>query len=122
MVKKLAGGGIFSINQLKTKEMKTLDYCPYNIWGQTIAKPLHLSFDFDKNSLNINNMIVLPVERDRTYKWSFKLYKRPLKIVATGGIKDLYQWILESSDKDSPFNISMYDMLRGIAYGKKSKK
>lgn len=102
--------------------MKTINYYPYNIWGQTIAKPLLLSFDFENNRLNINDVIILPVERDRTYKWSFKLYKRPLRIVATGGIKDLYKWILDSSDKDSPFNISMYDMLKGIAYGKKSKK
>jgi len=102
--------------------MKTIDYDPYNIWEQAIDKPLHLLFDFENSRLNINNMIVLPVERDRTYKWSFKLYKRPLKIVATGGIKDLYEWILESSGKNSPFNITMYDMLKGIAYGRKSKK
>jgi len=99
--------------------MKTINYYPYNIWGQTIAKPLNLSFDFENNSLNINNMIELPVERDRTYKWGFKLYKRPIKIVAIGGIEDLYDWILSCSEKDHPCNISMYDILNGIVQGKK---
>lgn len=87
------------------KYSDTLLYSFYSIYGRRIES-IFVHFDFDAGTITVNGN-TLPVIDDSDFV--YKVLKT--KVRAIGGVKGLYNHILESMHVESPFNTMTFRVL-----------